>query len=74
MHAGDSCRPYRAAGQIQRFTHHRKTQHVNEAEMNGKGERQRCLGGDEQKVHMEADLSLGDIDLFSLFILSSCCF
>lgn len=44
MHAGDSCRPYRAAGQILRFTHHRETQHVNEAVREERGTREGVYG------------------------------
>ncbi len=54
MHAGDSCRPYRAAGQIQRFTHHRKhnmsmrqrgTERERETEMFGRGWTESAHGG-----------------------------
>lgn len=52
MHAGDSCKPYRAAGQVLSFSHHREAQHVNESAREEEG---------TGKVHMEAYLGFGDL-------------
>lgn len=45
MYAGDCCKPYRAAGQVLSFTHHKETQDVNESEREEEGCRGSALGG-----------------------------
>lgn len=59
MHAGDSCKPYRAAGQVLSFAHHREAQHVNESAREEEG---------TGKVHLEAYLGFGDLRIYLFFL------